>query len=448
MKRFLNFVGDEFRESQSVQWQKVKSLPENEYEVAKSEPLDFVMSLPQQKKALSEYEKWPTEKRVESLLSLAWGLEHRAEEWALLEAQCTGLPVSWIKEKSILAGSRFFKEQAAQLQLLANNGEEISPLGIVAILSPWTLSTRFVSEHLAPALAAGNAVVVKLSHKNPSAVEIFGQLIKESGLPQGLVSLFFGEGDSLGSIIAAHPSVKSVTFAGRADVGKAIIKICAEKLKPCFVEMSSKNNLVLLDGWQQQNLEDIFASAFMGWGQTGWNTNRIFILESQLPELKSKIEEWAQQVQYDSQKFGRLLYFEERNKKMNEHQQKLVEEHGKVIRCQFSPYPLFVFDLPQCTDYQQNEMDLPIFIINSVKYLHEIPKWIDNSDSHFKVVLRGNLEKCLKLSEKLTVPSIEINQWLSQGADGDTGCKSSFWGDKNKNLNSTRFAYVKNVTFR
>lgn len=454
MEKFLNFCGDGFVEASSKKLLKVSKAwqPDQTYAVAHSEAMDVVHALQLAKKAQVLFEKWSPEKRAESLLSVAWGLEHRADIWAELEAECSGLPYAFVKEHSILAAARMFRRQAALLQSGSGSfAEQYSPIGLVSIVTPWTLGTRVVAESLAPALAAGNGAVIKVSSLNPATVKILGELLAESGLPAGLVNILLGTGLEVGQLLISHPSFRSVSFAGSLKKGFSAAQNCIQLGKVFHIENSSKNSLVLLDGWQNMELETVLESALWGMGQTGWNTNRIFILESQAEEFREKLINWLSRQSLATQAkdpswWTPLRQGEVSQKRMLELVHGLKAEHGHIAGVADERAPAFVFDLPNCSIFQQDNMNLPVFVVNSVKYIHEVAKWIGNGDTGYKAVLRGAPEKCLRLAEKLPVGSVEVNSWLSPEADFHYGIKGSFLGTRGRDFISPRFSYVKNVT--
>lgn len=405
--------------------------------------LKITLALAPMRKAQSEYAKWTLQQRAEALLGLAWTFEHRSQELAQRESRATGLSVQFLEQKSILACSRFFQKQAGQLLNHSHNFfKQYVPLGIVGILAPRCLGLRFICEHLAPALAAGNAVMVKVSSKQKEVADLLKELIQESGFPEGLVEVVVGSGPALGDSLVSHPSIQSISAAASANVAREIVLKCTAMNKKYFVESSSKNVLALVEGWQHQDFSEVFESVFSGWGQTGWNTNKIFVLEAHFADFKEKLKNWIEQLPEIH-----LQENEQTWSQVEELVQTLQQESGRSLIEWKKGRPLFIENLTNCSLFQQDNVSLPVFIVNVVKYPHEIQKWTDNQDTGFKFVIRGQVDKALSLAQKVRFGSIEVNSWMSPQADHHTGLKKSFYGLPEKSWDSRRFCDVKNLNF-
>jgi acyl-CoA reductase-like NAD-dependent aldehyde dehydrogenase len=122
------------------------------------------------------------------------------------------------------------------------------PLGVVGIIVPWNFPMPILGWGMAPALAAGNCVVVKPAELTPMTAVRIGELAREAGLPEGVLTVIPGEGSVVGERFVTHPLVRKVAFTGSTEVGKRIMAGCAEQVKRCTLELGGKSaNVIFAD---------------------------------------------------------------------------------------------------------------------------------------------------------------------------------------------------------
>jgi betaine-aldehyde dehydrogenase len=122
------------------------------------------------------------------------------------------------------------------------------PLGVVGIIVPWNFPMPILGWGMAPALAAGNCVVVKPAELTPMTAVRIGELAREAGLPEGVLTVIPGKGSVVGERFVTHPLVRKVAFTGSTEVGKRIMAGCAEQVKRCTLELGGKSaNVIFAD---------------------------------------------------------------------------------------------------------------------------------------------------------------------------------------------------------
>jgi acyl-CoA reductase-like NAD-dependent aldehyde dehydrogenase len=121
------------------------------------------------------------------------------------------------------------------------------PMGVVAAITPWNSPIASEAQKVAPALAAGNAVVVKPAEATPLLALELGRICDEAGVPQGLVSVLPGRGSVIGDAITKHPLVKRVSFTGGTTTGRHIAHIAADKMMPVSLELGGKSATMVFD---------------------------------------------------------------------------------------------------------------------------------------------------------------------------------------------------------
>ena len=121
----------------------------------------------------------------------------------------------------------------------------LEPYGVVAVITPWNLPLNQACRALAPALAAGNAVVAKPSELTSTSTLLLARLATEAGLPDGVLNVVTGTGPEAGTPLAAHPAVRRIAFTGSVATGRLLAAIAAERLVPMTLELGGKSPLVV-----------------------------------------------------------------------------------------------------------------------------------------------------------------------------------------------------------
>src|SRR5690606_17372847 len=142
----------------------------------------------------------------------------------------------------------------------------------------WNLPLYLFTWKIAPALAAGNAVVAKPSEITPATATMLGELALEIGLPPGVLNIVHGLGPNVGEPLVAHPQVKAISFTGSTAVGRRIAGIAGPLLKKVSLELGGKNaTLVFADGDWRANLDTLVRSAFQNSGQICLCGSRVLV---------------------------------------------------------------------------------------------------------------------------------------------------------------------------
>ena len=151
-------------------------------------------------------------------------------------------------------------------------------LGVVAAITPWNFPFAIPAWKVAPALIAGNAVVLKPASLTPMSAVNLARAAEAAGLPPGILNLVHGDGATLGAAIAAHPGIAAISFTGSTEVGRKLFRAASDVFKPVQTEMGGHNPLVIL---ADADLDDAVAiavdGAFMSTGQKCTATRRILV---------------------------------------------------------------------------------------------------------------------------------------------------------------------------
>jgi acyl-CoA reductase-like NAD-dependent aldehyde dehydrogenase len=152
------------------------------------------------------------------------------------------------------------------------------PIGVIGAIAPWNSPIASDAQKIAPALAAGNGVLLKPADWTPLTSLALGRLITDSGLPEGLVSVLPGRGSVVGDAIVRHPLVGKVTFTGGTNTGRTVAHAAAEKLIPVSLELGGKSPTVVLeDADVEQALAGVMYGIFSSSGQSCIAGSRLFV---------------------------------------------------------------------------------------------------------------------------------------------------------------------------
>ncbi len=166
------------------------------------------------------------------------------------------------------------------------------PLGVTAHIAPWNYPLLLASRGIAPALAAGDTVVLKPASLTPLTALMLADLTAKVGFPSGVFNVVTGPGRTAGNALADHPDVDSVTFTGSTETGKQIMQIAARRVRPVTLELGGKNpNIVFADAKIDRALKGVLFGIFQNAGQMCWAGSRLFVHESIRDDFVKKLTE-------------------------------------------------------------------------------------------------------------------------------------------------------------
>jgi acyl-CoA reductase-like NAD-dependent aldehyde dehydrogenase len=227
--------------------------------------------------------------RADALRAFARVVEDHVDELAALEVRNSGHPISSARwEASHVAQVLNFyagaPERLSGQQIPVAGGLDVTfhePYGVVGIIVPWNFPMTIASWGFAPALAAGNAVVLKPAELTPLTAVRIGELALQAGLPEGLFAIITGSGSVVGQRFVTHPDVRKVVFTGSTEVGIGVAAGCAEGLKPVTLELGGKSaNVVFADADLEKAAAAAPGSVFDNAGQDCCARSRILVERS------------------------------------------------------------------------------------------------------------------------------------------------------------------------
>jgi aldehyde dehydrogenase (NAD+) len=230
--------------------------------------------------------------RAKYLYRIARILQERSREFAVLETMNGGKPIKESRDVDLpLAAAHFFYHAGWADKLdYAFPGRQARPLGVAAQVIPWNFPLLMAAWKLAPALAAGNTVVLKPAETTPLTALLLGEVLQQAELPPGVVNMVTGAGQT-GAALVGHPDVDKVAFTGSTEVGKAIQRTLAGSGKRLTLELGGKAaNVVFDDAPLDQAVEGIVNGIYFNQGHVCCAGSRLLVQESVAEPLVAKLK--------------------------------------------------------------------------------------------------------------------------------------------------------------
>jgi len=225
--------------------------------------------------------------RAKYLYRIARIVQERARELAVLESLDNGKPIRESRDVDIplVAAHFFYYAGWADKLSYAGFGPDPKPLGVAGQVIPWNFPLLMLAWKIAPALAAGNTVVLKPAETTPLTALAFAEICQQAGLPPGVVNIITGAGDT-GRTLVEHTGVDKVAFTGSTEVGRMIAKSVAGTAKKVTLELGGKAaNIVFDDAPLDQAVEGIVNGIFFNQGHVCCAGSRLLVQESVYDEV-------------------------------------------------------------------------------------------------------------------------------------------------------------------
>ena len=248
------------------------------------------MEVAQRAYETSEWAQGDGAKRARALLRLAHLLEEQQEEFAALETRNMGktlresrIDIGFVVRTLEYVGGLADKIEGTTVPVPGSrfNYTVREPLGVTVHIAPWNYPLLLAMRSVAPALAAGNTVVLKPASLTPLTAIRLARLVRSAGFPDGVVNVVPGPGGQLGEALVRDRRCRSVSFTGSAEVGRRIAGIAAERLVPATLELGGKSPVVVLaDADIDRAARGIALGVFGNAGQMCWAGSRLVVHES------------------------------------------------------------------------------------------------------------------------------------------------------------------------
>jgi len=233
------------------------------------------------------WSRLPATERAKYLFRIARIIQERSRELAVLESLDNGKPIKESRDVDLPLVAAYFFYYAGWADKLtyAGFGPDPRPLGVAAQVIPWNFPLLMLAWKIAPALAAGNTVVLKPAETTPLSALFFADICQQAELPPGVVNIITGAGET-GRILVEHPDVNKVAFTGSTEVGRQIARSVAGTRKRLTLELGGKAaNIVFADAPIDQAVEGIVNGIFFNQGHVCCAGSRLLVQESAYDEV-------------------------------------------------------------------------------------------------------------------------------------------------------------------
>ena len=389
--------------------------------------------------------KLGVQERADLLRAVAAGIEKRFDDFLAAEIADTGKPAQLARTIDIPRGAANFRTFA---NMIANAGTECfqtdtpdgegainyslrRPLGVVGVVCPWNLPLLLMTWKVAPAMACGNAVVVKPSEETPSTATLLGEVMRDVGVPAGAYNVVHGFGaESAGEFLVSHPNVDAITFTGETRTGAAIQRSVAEGVKPLSFELGGKNPaIVFADADLFKAIPTLSRAAFANAGQVCLAPERFYVeravFEDFVGAMKVEAEKLVLGRPYEEGTTLGPLISDEHRQKVCKYFELAVEEGARVVTGGNVPHfgddrdrgfyvePTIWTGLPHTSRTNTEEIFGPVCHIMPFDREADAVEMANDSDFGLaSTVWTGDLSRAHRVSAALEVGITWVNCWF------------------------------------
>jgi phenylacetaldehyde dehydrogenase len=283
-------------------------------QVAEGEAEDIDRAVKAARRAFDEgpWTKMTTSERGRIIWRIGDLINEHLDELAQLESLDNGKPFTVARAADVPLSADMFWYMAGWATKIEGNTISLSvpympganfhsytlrePVGVVGQIIPWNFPLLMAAWKLAPALACGNTVVLKPAEQTPLTALRLAELIAEAGVPDGVVNVVSGFGETAGAALAAHNDVDKVAFTGSTEVGKLIANAATGNLKKVSLELGGKSPNIVFDDADPSAIEGAASAIFFNHGQCCVAGSRLFVQEDRFNEVVEGVAEIAKSI--------------------------------------------------------------------------------------------------------------------------------------------------------
>ena len=388
--------------------------------------------------AQPQWENTSAEDRFKVMNKIAELIEERLDEFAKAESLDQGKPY-WLAKNEIRRAAqnmRFFATAAMQFasESHATENKAINytlrqAIGVVGCISPWNLPLYLFTWKIAPALAAGNAVIAKPSEFTPMTAYLFSKVCIEAGLPNGVLNIIHGLGPKVGQAIVEHKGIKAISFTGGTVTGASIASIAAPKFKKLSLELGGKNpNIIFGDADIDKAIKTTVNTSFMNQGEICLCGSRLYIHSSIYEQVKERLIEAVKALKIgdpldDSTRIGAIVSKQHFEKVLG-YIELAKQEGGKILlggeaikpdgfENGWFIQPTLIEGLDSKCRTNQEEIFGPVISISPFDYTDEIIEIANGTEYGLAATIwTENLTLAHRVAQRLQFGIVWVNCWL------------------------------------
>ncbi|MFB4213973.1 aldehyde dehydrogenase [Shouchella sp. JSM 1781072] len=360
----------------------------------------------------------------------------RKDELAMLETLDTGKPL-WLSKKVDIDRAAnnfyFFADYMTSMGTEAYQQDDVAihyairkPVGVVGLINPWNLPLFLMTWKLAPALAAGNTVVMKPSEITPMTATVLVDICQQAGIPDGVVNLVHGLGET-GAALSSHPDVDAIAFTGETVTGTAIMKAAAPTLKKLSFELGGKNpNIIFADADLDDVIDTTIRSSFINQGEVCLCGSRIYVEEDLYERFIERFVERTKTLKvgdpFNEDTYVGALVSKEHYEKVLRYLDIAKKEGGQFEtggtianehKKGYYVNPTIITGLDKDARCVREEIFGPVVTVIPFKTEEEVLKQVN--DSHYGLsasLWTTNIKRATRVSAQIEAGIVWINTWF------------------------------------
>jgi len=410
-------------------------------QVADSDARDVECAVAAAEKAFVDWSKKSAAERSKFLLRIADLIERDLEKLARAESIDTGKPLSLARTLDIpraASNFRFFATAILHTESEAHITDNVAfnytlrqPRGIAGLISQWNLPLYLLSWKIAPAIAVGNTAIAKPSELTPMTASILCEIIREAGLPNGVLNVVHGTGPNVGFAVTAHPKINTISFTGGTVTGRKVAEACAPLFKKVSLELGGKNpNIIFADADLEAAISGSVRSSFANQGQICLCGSRVFVERSVYKDFVQRFIEMASQLRIgdplDDKTDQGAIASKTQLDKIKFYVDLAQKEGGKVAlggkapesineRCRDGYFfqPTVITGLPVSCRTNREEIFGPVVSITPFDNEEEVITHANDCDYGLaSSVWTQNLTRAHRVAEQINTGTVWVNCWL------------------------------------